>query len=119
MTKSHEEAFTSQTECKRGTPRETPKASSLVAAMSLEELRSFSQIPTIIRLEVLDDTTTPTIRWANNVVYFTREQFAAGLRFPITSLVKQLLHLTRAPPALIHPNIFWILMGCSVLNFLY
>ena len=37
-----------------GTPRETPKASSLVAAMSLEELRSFSQIPTIIRLEVLD-----------------------------------------------------------------
>ena len=73
MAKSHEEAFTSQIECKRGTPQETPKASSLVAAMSLEELRSFSQIPTIIRLEVLDGTATPTIGGVNNVVYFTRE----------------------------------------------
>ena len=90
MAKNHEKAFTSQTECKRGTPRETPKASSLVAAMSVEELRSFSQVPTVIRLEVLDDTATPTIRGANNAVYFTREQFVVGLRFSIPSLVKQL-----------------------------
>ena len=33
--------------------------------------------------------------------------------------MKQFLHVTRAPPALIHPNVFRILMGCSVLNFLY
>ena len=45
--------------------------------------------------------------------------YLAGLRFPISSLVKQFLHFTRAPLALIHPNIFRILMGCSVLNFLY
>ena len=29
------------------------------------------------------------------------------------------MHFTKAPPALIHPNVFRILIGCSVLNFLY
>ena len=96
-----------------------PTTSSLVAAMSVEELRSFSQVPAGIKLEVADGLTTPTIEGANNVVYFTCEQFAAGLRFPIPSLVKQFLHFTGAPLALVHPNVFPILMGCSVLNLLY
>ena len=92
--------------------------SSLVAAMSVEELRSFRQVPFVINLEVLDNTTTPTIGGADNAVYFTWEQFAVGLCFPIPYLVKQFLHFTRAPLALIHPNFFRILMSCSVLNFL-
>ena len=87
--------------------------------MSIEELRSFSQVPSIIKLEVSDDTIVLTIEGADNVFYFTQEQFVAGLRFPIPSLVKQFLHFTRAPPALIHPNIFRILIVCRVLNFLY
>ena len=33
--------------------------------------------------------------------------------------MKQFLHFSSAPPALIHPNIFLILMGCSVLKSLY
>ena len=33
--------------------------------------------------------------------------------------MKQFLHFTRAPPALVYPNVFRILMGCSVLNLLY
>ena len=66
-----------------------------------------------------DDTTVPTIKGADNAIYFTREQFAARLRFPIPSLVKQFLHFTRAPSALIHPNVFRILIGYSVLKFLY
>ena len=33
--------------------------------------------------------------------------------------MKQFLHFTKAPPTLIHPNVFRILMGCSVLKFLY
>ena len=68
---------------------------------------------------MVNDPTALTIGGANNVVYFTREQFAVGLRFPIPSLVKQSLHFTRAPPTLIHLNVFRILMGCSVLNLLY
>ena len=65
------------------------------------------------------EATVSIVGEEGKAVYFTREQFVEGLRFPISSLVKQFLHFTRAPPTLIHSNIFWILMGCSVLNFLY
>ena len=64
-------------------------------------------------------TTTLIMGEVDNAVYFTQEQFAAGLCLPAPSLVKQFLHFTRVPPALVHPNVFWILMGCSMLNFLY
>ena len=50
---------------------------------------------------------------------FTREQLEVGLRFPVLALVKQFLHFTQAPPALIHLNTIRILTGCSMLNFLY
>ena len=96
-----------------------PTTSSLVPVMSVEELRSFCQVPADISLELSDGAAVSTVGGVDNVVYFTREQFSAGLRFPISSLVKQFLHFTWAPRALIHPNIFRILMGCSVLNFLY
>ena len=55
----------------------------------------------------------------HNSVFFTREQLATGLRFPVPALVKQLLHFTRALPALVHPNVIHILIRCNVLNFLY
>ena len=87
--------------------------------MSVEEFRSFSQVPADIRLEVADGLATPTIGGADNVFYFTREYFVAGLRFPIPSLVKQFLHFNRAPPTLIHLNVLLIMMGCTVLNLLY
>ena len=87
--------------------------------MSVEELRLYSQIPAKISLETLDDVTISTIGEVDNVVYFTQEHFAAGLHLLVSSLVKQFLHFTGPPPALIHPNTFWILMGCIVLNYLY
>ena len=87
--------------------------------MFVEELRSFNQVPVVIHRKVSNGTTALTIGGADNVVYFTREQFATGLRFPIPSLVKKFMHFTRAPPTLIHLNVFRILMGCSVLSFLY
>ena len=119
MARGHEEASTSQAGCKRGTLGETPIVSSLVAVMFVEELRLFSQVPADIILKVENGSVAPTIRVADNVVYFTREQFATGLRFPIPSLVKQFLYFTRAPSVLIHPNVFRILMGCNVINLLY
>ena len=119
MARGHEEASTSQARRKRGTPWETPMVSSLVVAMSIEDLRSFRQVPTVIRLEVSNGTTTSIVGAAYNVIYFTREQFAARLCLPISSLVKQFLHFTRASPALVHPNVFQILTGCSVLKSLY
>ena len=90
-----------------------------MSSMSLEELRSFCRVPYNISLELSDGSACSTIRQADNAVYFTREYFAAWLRFPVSLLVKQFLHVTRAPPALVHPNVFQILMGCSMLNFLY
>ena len=52
-------------------------------------------------------------------MYFTREQLAAGLLFPISSLVKKFLLFSGAPPTLIHPNAIRILTEFSVLNLLY
>ena len=119
MARGHKEASTSQAGRKRGTPRETSKVRSLVTAMSVEDLRSFRQVPAAIKLEVSDNSTTSIIGATDNAVYFTREQFVAKLCLPIPSLVKQFLHFTRAPSTLIHPNVFRILIGCSVLNSLY
>ena len=45
MAKGHEEVLTSQAGRRRGTPWETPTASSLVVAMYAEELRLYNQIP--------------------------------------------------------------------------
>ena len=60
-----------------------------------------------------------TVGEEDNAIFFTWEQLTAGLRFPVSSLVKQFLHFIRAPPALVHQNIIWILNGFCVLNHLY
>ena len=105
MVGGQEETFTNQVGRRRGPNRESPTASSLVASMSVEELRSFCRVPNDISLELSDGSPFSTIGEADNAVYFTWEQFAAGFRFTVLSLMKQFLHVTRAPPALIHPNI--------------
>ena len=96
-----------------------PTVGNLVASMFVEELRLYSQIPVEISLKTSDGAATSTFGEANNVVYFTREQFLTGLRLPIPSLVKQFHHFSRAPSTLIHSNVFQILMSCSVLNSVY
>ena len=73
MVKGHEEVSTSQAGRRKGTSQETPTASSLVAAMSAEELRLYNQIPVEISLETLDDASTSIFGEADNIVYFTRE----------------------------------------------
>ena len=88
MARGYEEVSNSQVGRQRVTPWETPTASSLVAAMSTKELRLYSQVLAEICLVVSDDLTTSTVEEADNAIYFTREQFASGLRFPVSSLVK-------------------------------
>ena len=119
MARGREKVSTSHAGRRRDTPWEPPTASSPVAAMSVEDLKLYSQISTEISLETSDSAAFSTIGEADNVVYFTHKQFAVGLRLPVPSLVKQFLHFTQAPPTLIHPNVFRILIGCSVLNSLY
>ena len=65
-----------------------PTASSLVATMSAEELRLYSQVPTEIGLKVSNGPISSTVREEDNAIYFTQKQFDVGLRFPVSSLVK-------------------------------
>ena len=67
----------------------------------------------------MDRADDSTLGREHNGVFFTNEHLAAGLRFPIPAIVKQFLHFTRAPPALVHPNVIRILIGSRVLNHLY
>ena len=53
------------------------------------------------------------------MIYFTKEQFAAGLRLPLPSLLKQFLNFTQISFAFLYLNVIQILMGCSVLNMLF
>ena len=72
MARGHEEAST-RLSVRGGPPQEIPMASSLVVAMSVEDLRSFRQVPAVIGLEMSDGATTSTMGAVDNVVYFTRE----------------------------------------------
>ena len=61
MARGHEETSISQAGREGGTSREMPTISSLVAIMSIKELRSFSQVPADIKLEVENGLVAPTI----------------------------------------------------------
>ena len=97
----------------------TRSTSHIVSSLTVEELRSYCEVPKNIDFKLMDKSDESTLDGEHNVVFFTREQLAAGLRFPVPTLVKQSLHFTRVPPALVHPNVICILIGCNVLNFLY
>ena len=77
MARDQEDTSTSQARRKRRAPQESPIASSLVAAMSVEELRSFCQVPADISLELSDRATVSTVGGTDNAVYFTQEQLAS------------------------------------------
>ena len=80
---------------------------------------AYYEVPDNIDLQLRDMMDESTLGGEHNGVFFTPEHLTAGLRFPMPTLVKQFLHFTRAPPALINPNVFRILIGCCVLNNLY
>ena len=93
----------------------------LVGFMTLEELRVYCEVPKDINLKLMDkpDESTLSALRPDNGVFFTRERLAAGLRFPVSAIVKQFFHFTRAPLALVYPNVIRILISSCVLNHLY
>ncbi|RVX11561.1 hypothetical protein CK203_015842 [Vitis vinifera] len=46
-----------------------------------------------------------TEKGGKNDILFTKEQFNAGLRFPLPALFKEFLHFSQIPPIFIHPNL--------------
>ena len=102
-----------------GRSRGKPSASNIIASMMMEELKVYCEVPNNVDLRLMERTDESTLGGEHNSVFFTREHLAAGLRFPVPAIVKQFLHFTWAPPALIHLNVIRNLVGCCVLNHLY
>ena len=119
MARGQEETYTSQAGRRWGLSRESPSASSIISSLSMDEVRSYCQIHDDIDFELSEGPTESTMGEEYNTVFFTREQLAVGLRFPVSSLVKQFLHFIGALPAYIPPNVIRIMTGYCVLHLLY
>ena len=117
MARGREETSTSGSP--GGRLRATPFASSIISSLTMEELMAYCEVPDNIDLRLMERTDESTLGGEHNGVFFTREHLAAELCFPVPALVKQFLHFTQAPPALIHPNFIRMLIECYVLNHLY
>nr|CAN66182.1 hypothetical protein VITISV_025182 [Vitis vinifera] len=89
--------------------------------LDVKEFRDRFCIPNGVIVELLNDEEVPasTEKFEKNTIIFSKEQFNAGLRFPLPALFKEFLHFTQIPPAFIHSNIVWVLMGCSIISMLY
>ena len=99
-----------------GRPRATPSTSSVIASLTMEELKVYCEVSDNIDLRLMERTDESMLGGEHNGVFFNWEHLAAKLRFPVPTIVKQFFHFTRAPPALIHPNVILILIGNCVLN---
>ena len=97
----------------------TPSESNIISSLTMEELMAYCEVPDNIDLQLMDRTDESTLGGEHNGVFFTREHLAAELCFPVLALVKQFLHFTRVPLALIHPNVICILIEYFMLNHLY
>lgn len=73
--------------------------------LNKQEFRDCLCFPNGIFVQLVEGDPMPAEKAGHNVIYFTKEQFNAGLRFPLPSPFKQFLHYTQIPPAYIHPNI--------------
>ena len=102
-----------------GRPRAKPSTSSVIASLTMEELKAYYEVPEDIDLWLMERANDSMLGGEHNGVFFTREHLAVGLRFPVPAIVKQFLYFIWAPPALIHPNVIRILIGSCVLNHLY
>ena len=89
--------------------------------LDVKEFRDRFCIPNGVIVELLNDEEVPasTEKFEKNTIIFSKEQFNAGLRFPLPALFKEFLHFTQIHPAFIHSNIVWVLMGCSIISMLY
>ena len=88
--------------------------------LSVKEFRDRFCIPNGIIVDFLcGEDVVPTEKAEQGAIVFSKEQFNAGLRFPLPALFIEFLHFTQIPPVFIHPNIIRVLMGCSIINMLY
>eukprot|EP00261_Vitis_vinifera_P033143 XP_019074386.1 PREDICTED: uncharacterized protein LOC104878818 [Vitis vinifera] len=88
--------------------------------LNAKEFRERFLIPHDVLIDLVnEEAAMPTEKGGKNAILFTKEQFNAGLRFPLPALFKEFLHFSQIPPIFIHPNLVQVLMGCSIINMLY
>ena len=88
--------------------------------LDVKEFRERFCIPNDVYINLVnEEAAMPTEKGEENVILFTKEQFNAGLRFPLSALFKEFLHFSQIPPIFIHPNLVRVLMGCNIINMLY
>ena len=80
---------------------------------------AYCEVPDNMNFWLMERADESTLGGEHNGVFFTLEHLAVGLCFLVPAIVKQFLHFTRAPSALVHPNVIHILIGSCVLNHLY
>ncbi|KAL6330695.1 hypothetical protein AAG906_009123 [Vitis piasezkii] len=74
--------------------------------LDVKEFRERFCFPNGVSLELVnEEAAMPTEQGEDKAILFTKEQFNAGLRFPLPALFKEFLHFTQIPPIFIHPNI--------------
>ena len=89
--------------------------------LSVKEFWDRFCIPNGVMVEFLNEgeDVVSTEKVEGRAITFSKEQFNAGLRFPLPALLKEFFHFSQIPPAFIHPNIVQVLMGCSIINMLF
>ena len=70
-----------------GRPRATPSASSVIASLTMEELKVYCEVPDNIDLRLMERADNSTLGGEHNGVFFTREHLAVGQRFPVPAIV--------------------------------
>ena len=70
-----------------GRPRATPSASSVIASLTIEELKAYCEVPNNIDLRLMERAGKSMLGGEHNGVFFTREHLTAGLRFPVPAIV--------------------------------
>ena len=88
MTRGEEETSTSQAGRKRGPTHGTRSASRIISSLTMEELRTYHEIPDNINLKLMEKPDESTLGGEHNPVFFTREQLPTGLHFSVPALIK-------------------------------
>ena len=90
-----------------------------IGVLSEYEFRVCFHISDTIPIQLIDNEALSSADLPNNMIYFTKKQFVAGLCLPIPSIFKQFLHFTQIPPVFLYSNMVRILMGYNVLDMLF
>ena len=87
MTRGKEGTSTNQACRRRGPVRGTRSTSHIVSSLTVDELRSYCEVPKNIDLKLMDKPDESTLGGEHNAVFFSREQLGPGFVFQCLPLL--------------------------------